>query len=485
MDLLGTPLRDLIDAFDDLGELRRIDGADWNLELGAITEMLALQDGPTLLFDRIKGYPAGFRVLTNLNNSPRRVGLLFGCPRGTGGIEIVRAIRERMAGLTMIDPVEVQRAAFEEECQIGPDVDLLAFPAPLWHEHDGGRYIGTACVVITQDPDGGWVNLGTYRVQVHDAHTLGLYIEPAHHARLIMQRYWEQAKDCPIAVAIGVQPAVLMGAFLGIPWGVSEYRWAGGLIGRPIEVARGEFTGLAIPASAEIVIEGSCPPPDVESRIEGPFGETIGYYASDPEPRPVIRVAQVQYRRDPILVGSPPMRPPASSSASYLFRAANLWSQIERAGVPEVRGVWMIPAAGSSALAVVSIRQRYGGHVKQAGQAAMSGTGGGSLLGRYVIVVDEDIDPSDVDQVLWALATRSDPAESIDIVRQCTSQYLDPRLSPEQRAAGDYTSSRAIIDACRPYTWRERFPRPVGTSPELQAQIRQAWPDIGQGPRPT
>lgn len=478
LDLLGAHLRDLVEEFDRQGELRRIDGAHWNLELGAITEMLALRDGPALLFDHIPDYPPGYRVLTNLLNNPRRVGMLFGLPREAGGIEIVRTIRERFNALTLVDPVEVRSAAFEEESQTGADVNLLAFPSPLWHEHDGGRYIGTACVVVVQDPDRGWVNLGTYRVQVHDERTLGLYLEPAHHGNLLLQQHWERGEAAPIAVCIGVQPAVLMGAFLGIPWGTSEYRWAGGLMGRPVETIRGEYTGLPLPASAEIVIEGTCPPPSQETRVEGPFGETIGYYASAPDERPVIHVQAVHYRREPILVGSPPLRPPASSSASYLFRAANVWNQMERAGIPDVRGVWMIPAGGSSALAVVSIRQRYGGHVRQAAQAAMSGTAGGGLLGRLVIVVDDDIDPSDVDQVLWAVATRCDPEESIEIVRQCTSQYLDPRIPPEKRAANDFTMSRAIVDACRPYWWRDRFPRPVGTSPELQARIRRDWPDL-------
>jgi 4-hydroxy-3-polyprenylbenzoate decarboxylase len=477
-DLLGTHLRDLVDNFERRGELRRIDGVNWNLELGAITEMLALRDGPALLFDRVRDYPAGFRVLTNLINNPRRVGMLFGLPGDSGGIEIVRAIRERFNSLTMVDPIEVRSAGFEEESQSGGNVNLLAFPAPLWHEHDGGRYIGTACIVAVADPDRGWVNLGTYRVQVHDERTLGLYLEPAHHGNLLLQRYWERGESAPIAVCIGVQPAVLMGAFLGIPWGTSEYRWAGGLMGQPVETIRGEFTGLPLPASAEIVIEGTCPPPSQESRLEGPFGETIGYYASEPDQRPVIHVQAIHHRREPILVGSPPLRPPASSSASYLFRAANVWNQMERAGIPEVHGVWMIPAGGSSALAVVSIRQRYGGHVKQAAQAAMSGTAGGGLLGRLVIVVDEDVDPSDVDQVLWAVATRCDPEDSIEIVRQCTTQYLDPRIPPEKRAADDYTMSRAVIDACRPFRWRSQFPRPVGTSPELQAQVKRDWPEL-------
>ena len=477
-DLLGTDLRELIDEFDRQDDLRRIDGADWNLELGAITEMLALRDGPALLFDRIKGYPAGFRVLANLLNNPRRVGMLFGLPRTAGGIEIVRTIRQRFTNASLLDPVEVRTSSFEQESRTGSQVNVYDFPAPFWHEHDGGRYIGTACIVITRDRDESWVNLGTYRVQVHDERTLGIYLEQPHHGNLMMQRYWERGEAAPIAICIGVQPAVLMGAFLAVPWGVSEYRWAGGIVGRPIETVRGEFTGLPLPASAEIVIEGRCPPPSEESRLEGPFGETIGYYASEPDQRPVIHVDAVHYRREPILVGSPPLRPPASSSASYLFRAANLWNQMERAGIPDIRGVWMHPSGASSALAVVSITQRYAGHVKQVGMAAMTGTAGAGLVGRYVIVVDDDIDPSDVDQVLWAVAMRSDPEESIDVVRQTTAAYLDPRIPPEKRASHDYSMSRAIIDACRPYRWRDQFPRPVGTSPELQAQVLHDWPQL-------
>ncbi len=477
-DLLSTSLRELIEAYEAAGDLRRITGASWDLELGAITEMLALRDGPALLFDEIRDYPVGYRVLTNLLNNPRRVGLLFGLPRESGGIEIVRAIRERFGAMTMVDPEDVPAASFEEESQTGSDVNLLKFPSPFWHEHDGGRYIGTASVVVVRDPDGGWVNLGTYRIQVHDERTLGLYMDPPHHGNLLLQRYWERGEAAPIAVCLGVQPAVLMSAALSVPWGVSEYRWAGGLQGHPVETIRGEFTDLPLPASSEIVLEGTCPPPRQESRLEGPFGETTGYYASDPDERPVIRVQAIHHRRNPILLGAPPLRPPASSSASYLFRAASVWNQMERSGVPEVRGVWMMPAGGSSALAVISIRQRYGGHVMQAAQAAMSGGGGGGQFGRFVIVVDEDIDPSDIDQVLWAVATRCDPEDSIEIIRHCTSQPVDPRIPPERRAAGDYVMSRAVVDACRPFRWHGQFPRSVGVSPELQDQIRRDWSQL-------
>jgi 4-hydroxy-3-polyprenylbenzoate decarboxylase len=477
-DLLGTELRELLTVLERQGELRHVDEANPHLELGAITELMALRDGPALLFDHLPGYAPGHRVLTNLTNSPRRVGLLFGLPADAGGIALVRTIRERFSNLKLIDPVPTTRADFAEETERGADVNLLDLPAPFWHERDGGRYLGTACSIVMRDPDENWVNLGTYRVQVHDERTLGLMVEPMHQGSHIMQRYWDAGRDCPVAVCIGTMPAVLMGSFLAMPWGTSEYGWAGALIGRPIEVVESEITGLPLPASAEIVIEGFVPPPSVETRLEGPFGETMGYYGSGASQQAVIRVEQVQHRKDPIIVGAPPMRPPGSSSASYLFRAANLWSEIERAGVPDVRGVWMHPAGSSSFLAIISIHQRYSGHVKQVAQAAMGGRAGGGQIGRFVIVVDDDIDPADIDQVLWAVATRCDPEVSIDVIRNCTSTPLDPRLTPEKRAVGDYSASRAVIDACRPFHWRDRFPQTVGTSTEYQAQILKAWPDL-------
>jgi UbiD family decarboxylase len=476
--LLSTDLRDVIASLEAAGHVKHVNGADWSLELGAITELMALRDGPALLFDDIKGYPRGQRVLTNLMNSPARVGMLMGLPPDVRGVALIRAIRERFNSLRPIDPVTVDRAFFREETHRGDDVDLWEFPSPLWHEQDGGRYIGTGCIVVTREPNEGWVNVGTYRLQVHDRNTLGLFIERAHHGALILQRYWERGERAPIAIAIGVTPSVLLGSFLAIPWGVSEYAWAGGLVGKPIDVVTGEVTGLPLPSSAEIVIEGFSPPPDQTKRLEGPFGETFGYYASGARDEPVIEVELVQHRRDPILVGAPPMRPPGSSSASYLFRAANLWTEIERSGLPDVRGVWMIPSGASSLLAVVSIEQRYAGHAKQVGLAAMSGRAGGGQLGRFVIVVDDDIDPSDIDQVLWAVATRCDPEADIDVIRACASHFLDPRLPPDKRAAGDLSASRAVLVACKPFAWRKQFPREVGTSAELRERILRDWPEL-------
>src|SRR5690606_12611153 len=131
---------------------------------------------------------------------------------------------------------------------------------PKWHEHDGCRYIGTGCVVIQKDPDSGWVNLGTYRVAVHDETTAGLYISPGKHGRRIMEKYWAKGEACPVAISVGQEPMLFIVSGLEAPEGVSEYDVVGGLRGEPTQVIESEFTGLPIPATAEIVIEGEVPP---------------------------------------------------------------------------------------------------------------------------------------------------------------------------------------------------------------------------------
>ena len=175
-------LREYIKQAEEWRELKVIEGADWDLEIGTITEMMAKPGTPLLLFDKIKGYPAGYRVATNLAASHRRVSLLLGLPQQEKPMELVKAWREKSkGGFRPVPPVEVKTGPVEENVHTGEDIDLYEFPTPRWHELDGGRYIGTGDIVITRDPDEGWVNLGTYRVQVHDQQTLTIYMSPGRH----------------------------------------------------------------------------------------------------------------------------------------------------------------------------------------------------------------------------------------------------------------------------------------------------------------
>jgi 4-hydroxy-3-polyprenylbenzoate decarboxylase len=263
-------------------------------------------------------------------------------------------------------------------------------------------------------------------------------------------------------------------SFLAYPWGTEEYGIAGALLGEPLQVVTGKYTGLPIPAHAEIVIEGEYPPPEVETREEGPFGEWPGYYASGARKEPVIKVKRIMHRNNPIIVGSPPMKPPAGGTAVHVVRASNVWHELDRLGIPGIRGVWNMRAGGSRYLTVISVEQKYSGHARQVAMAAMSGEEGASH-GRFVIVVDEDIDPTNDEDVLWAIATRCDPATSIEILAGCWSAPLDPGIPPERKAKGDYTNSRAIILACRPYYWKKDFPRVNRASDELRAATLKKW----------
>ncbi len=470
-------LRNFLTQLESLKELKTINGADWNLEIGTITELSDELNGPALLFDRIKGYPAGYRVVSNLLSQPRRLGIALGFPPDAPNVELVRLCKEKFKHLTIVPPVYVDKGPLLENIQRDADVDLLKFPTPLWHQLDGGRYPGTGDLVINKHPKENWVNVGTYRVQLHDRTTLGLYISPGHHGRLIREAWWAEGKSCPVAIAFGSHPLVWMPSFLASPWGVEEYGVAGGLLGEPLQLIRGEYTGLPLPAHAEIVIEGDCPPPQVESREEGPFGEWPGYYGSGARKESIVRVKRVYYRNSPIMVGAPSLTPPGSISATYVMRAANVWNEMEKLGIPGIKGCWNMRAGGSRLISVISIEQKYAGHAKQVGMAAMSGAEG-AYHGRWVIVVDDDIDPTKDEEVMWAVATRCDPATAVEIIHGCWSTPLDPTIPPEKRAKGDFTNSRAILLAVRPWYWRKEFPKEIRSSREYRAEVLQKWPEV-------
>ncbi|HLY66213.1 MAG TPA: hypothetical protein VKU60_11820 [Chloroflexota bacterium] len=180
------------------------------------------------------------------------------------------------------------------------------------------------------------------------------------------------------------------------------------------------------------------------------------------------------HRNDPIILGYTPGRPPLQDHVvSSTIVQAGVMQALEAAGIPDVQAVACLPSTGHGIL-VVSLRARYAGHPKQAGFVA-SQSRGGAYLGRYVVVVDDDIDPFDIDEVIWALWSRSEPSESIDLIHGAWSTPLDPRISPQKRAAGEFTNSRMIIDATRPFAWRGQFPDTTGASPSLREQLREKW----------
>ena len=473
----GLDLRKYIDELRSLGELREVEGADWNLEIGALTELVGEREGPALLFDKIKDCSPGYRVLSLFLNNSKHINKIFGFPAGQSTLELLRAVKTKFVGVKPLVPVEVADGPVLENVWEGADIDLLKFPVPWWHEGDGGRYLGTACMLIMRDPIGDWVNVGTYRLQVHDRNTLGSHISPGHHGRLIRENYWAKGESCPVVAVFGIHPLIWLPSIFAYPWGAPELDIAGGLAGAPVKVIKGKYAGLPIPFNAEIAIEGECPPPEVESRPEGPFGEWPGYYASGEKMNPVIRVKRVMFRNNPIIMGAPPLKPPASEVSTFFFRSAGVWQDLEDMGIPGIKGVWHLRSGGGRYFIVISLEQRYAGHAKQVATAAMSSPES-AYHGRFTIVVDDDIDPTNEGDVLWAVATRCDPANDIDIIRDCWSTPLDPTLTPEKRREGNYTNSRAIINACRPFHWKDQYPKVNRASEELRGKTLEKWPEL-------
>jgi len=464
-----TDLRGWLDQVTALGQLKQLDGAHWDLELGGVSELMHRRPNPqALLFDNIPGYPRGHRVLANMLGTMERLAVTTGSSPATTSLEYVRDWRHKVDKIPAIAPDRQTDGPVLENAREGDAVNLLEFPAPRWHADDGGRYIGTANLVVTRDPDSGWVNVGTYRVMIQDERHLGCNISPGKHGRIQRQKYFDRGEPCPVAMSFGQHPLFFLAACTDIPYQMSEYDWVGGVRGQPVPVIHLPRTGLPVPADAELVIEGVMLPD--ETKAEGPFGEWTGYYASGQKTEPLIRVDAIYYRNNPIITGCPPFPPSASVEYNqWLWRAAVLWNQIEAAGVPDVTAVRVHPSGGRF-LTAVAIRQRYPGHAKQAGIiAAQCRTG--AYLGRYTIVVDDDVDIYDTDQLLWAMSSRSDPQQDIEIIKRTWSSPLDPAIAPGKKGF----NSRAIIDATRPWEWRDQFPAVSAISPELRQQLEAKW----------
>lgn len=471
-------LRGFINVLENLGELKRVKGAHWDLEIGAITELVAERKGPALLFDEVPGYPPGYRVLSNAFCNLTRTAIALNLDKGLKPLDMLNAWRLSLRERKPVPPVEVKDGPLTQNVHTGKDVDLFMFPSPKWHEADGGRFPGTGCAVITRDPDEGWVNLGTYRVGIKDKNTMAVAMNVSKHGRIMMEKYHAKGLPCPIAVSCGHDPHIFVAASdTAVRWGQSEYNFAGAIKGEPIEVIKGEITGLPLPATAEIVIEGEVPVPGTHEPIdEGPFGEWAGYYGYKPVGLGIpIVVKSIMHRNDPIILGAPPLKPPALERVAIPTCAAAIWDQLEGADIPGVKGVWLMTFENPLWI-VIALKQSYLGHAKQAALAA-GASRAGCYAGKFVVVVDEDVDITDPNEVLWAMGAKVN-VDKINIVRNLGTSPSDFGVPWEMRNTGQYLSSRMYIDACTPFK-RDQEIGPVNRfSESFRKQTIAKWPTL-------
>jgi UbiD family decarboxylase len=457
-----------IEAAARTNDVKVISGADRDADVGALTELGAERSGPLLVFDRFAGFDPDFRVASNVINTLRRYALLHAIPSDTHPVEIVNIQRHKLRALRPIPPVEVDDGPVLTHTLIGDEVDVERFPTPRWHSGDGGRYIGTGDIVVMRDPETDEVNYGTYRVCVQGRDRVSIWIIGHKAGRIIAEKYWKAGRPCPVAVVLGCDPITFSAATSGRTF--RKYEFAGALHGAPVEVLRAPLTGNPIPAEAEIVLEGDLPAPEEESAFEGPFGEWPGYYSHTGQ-ECVVRIRRISYRPAPILYGAPPLRPLLAWDQDVPQYSVRMWDHLEGAGISDVVGVW---GHCASLMTVIALRQRYAGHAKQALIAAAGLRTGASMYSTYV-TVDDDIDPSNMREVIWAICTRVDPTRSLEVIPSAWTSDLDPRLTPAQRASGDFTIGRTLIDACRPFPYRDSYPASNVFAPAEKREIAARW----------
>lgn len=432
-------MRSFLDYLDERGELAIVDQmVDTEFEIAAFIRSASDNDGPAFLFSNVKGYD--LRVAGGLFCTPSKAVHALQATDHRESLErFIHALQNP------IDPVLVQKGPCKEVVLTGEQVDLTHLPIPRYSEQDPGRFI-TVGVEITKDVETGNRNAGIYRMQLYGAKEMGLAASPYSDWHAIFARAEAAGRPLELAVAIGVDPLIQLATQARVPFGVDELAIAGGLHGEPVQLVKCETVDLEVPATAEIVLEGSLSPG--ERREEGPFGEMTGYLGPGGS-EPVFRCTAVTMRRDAIfqagLTGIP-------VTENHVMKAlpmeANLSMALQQI-YPDITGAHYAPEGGAEFLVFIGLKQRY---VNQAKNVILSALGSVAHP-KVVVVVDDDIDIYNPTQVWWAVLTRAQPADDVLIVPKAAGGQLDPS------APSKFGSSLMGIDATRPFG--EPFPEVV------------------------
>jgi UbiD family decarboxylase len=465
-----------LEKAEAMGELKRITAeVSCDLEAAHITYLVGLEKSPALLFENIKGHPGQKALYNMIGCNLSRFCLMIGEEPVDHPLKAVQLLQTKLGRKIAPVTVPAEVAVCNQNIVEGDKIDIRMFPAQRMWPLDGGMYLGTADAVITKDPESGRINVGTYRMMIKGPREIGVYTSPGKDGGNDRDKWWKMGKPAPIAAAYGIDPLLFLVGAMSLPKTESEYEYYSGIKGSPIELFNSDLTGLPLPAHAEIILEGHLYPD--ETFAEGPFGEFTGYYGRPSGATPYMRVERVRYRNNPTLTCALMADGPSNECGLFwaAVRSAGIWADLQKLGVPGIQGVWSIPEAAGWGMTVVSIKQMYAGHAAQVMALAAQCTAG-AYFGKYVIVVDDDIDPSNVGQVLWAMATRSRPAQSIDILRETWSTFLDPSLNPpEIRPWG----SKALINACMDYKHIKSFSPRTKLDKKTYEQVASRWNELG------
>jgi len=481
-------LRDFIGQLERRGELKRVRlPVDPYLEITEICDRTLRAGGPALLFERPKG--SDIPLLGNLFGTAQRVALGM----GEESVAALREVGKLLAFLKEPEPPRGMKDAWQSlpifrkvldmapkvrrggPCQEvvyeGNKVDLGRLPIQTCWPGDAGPLI-TWGLVVTRGPEKKRQNLGIYRMQVLGPNRV-IMRWLAHRGGALDFRDWQHrhpGEPFPIAVALGADPATILGAVTPVPDALSEYAFAGLLRGRRTELTNCLGCDLQVPATAEIVLEGEIRPDD--EALEGPFGDHTGYY-NEADRFPVFTITRLTQRREPIYHSTYTGRPP--DEPAILGVALNeVFVPILQRQFPEIQDFYLPPEGCSYRLAVVSLRKQYPGHAKRVMMGVWSFLRQ-FMYTKFVIVVDDDVNARDWQDVIWAITTRMDPARDTVLVENTPIDYLD--------FASPTTGLGAKMGLDATNKWPGETPRewgrPIVMDGAVRARIDQIWEELG------
>jgi 4-hydroxy-3-polyprenylbenzoate decarboxylase len=483
-----SDLRDFLDQLEKQGQLKRItQEIDPYLEITEICDRTLRAGGPALLFENPKGYD--MPVLANLFGTPERVAMGM----GEESVEALREVGKLLAMLKEPEPPKGMKDAWEKlpvfkqvlnmspkivkgaACQKrvieGDDVDLGKLPIQTCWPGDAGPLI-TWALVVTRGPNKQRQNLGIYRQQVIGKNKV-IMRWLAHRGGALDFRDWcetNPGEPFPVAVALGADPATILGAVTPVPDNLSEYAFAGLLRGGKTEVTKCIGSDLQVPASAEIVLEGVIHPG--EEADEGPFGDHTGYY-NEVDRFPVFTIERITHRDQPIYHSTYTGRPP--DEPAVLGVALNeVFVPILQKQFPEITDFYLPPEGCSYRVAVISMKKQYPGHAKRVMLGIWSFLRQ-FMYTKFVIVTDDDVNVRDWQDVIWAMTTRMDPARDTTIIENTPIDYLD-FASPVSGLG-----SKIGFDATNkwPGETNREWGKPISMSDEVKKRIDALWDELG------
>lgn len=487
-------LREFIDQLEAMGELKRISTpVDPNLEMTEICDRTLRAEGPALLFENPVGYD--MPVLGNLFGTPRRVALGMGednvtALRDVGKLlaylkepEPPKGFKDAIEKLPVfkkvlnMGPKKVRNPACQDVVIEGDDVDLYKLPIQTCWPGDAGPLV-TWPLVITKGPHKERQNLGIYRQQLIGKNKL-IMRWLSHRGGALDFREWQQThpgEPFPVAVALGADPATILGAVTPVPDTLSEYAFAGLLRGSKTELGKCIGNDLQVPANAEIILEGHIYPDELAP--EGPFGDHTGYY-NEVESFPVFTVERITHRKDPVYHSTYTGRPP--DEPAVLGVALNeVFVPILQKQFPEIVDFYLPPEGCSYRMAVVSMKKQYPGHAKRVMMGVWSFLRQ-FMYTKFVIVTDDDINVRDWKDVIWAITTRMDPARDTTMIENTPIDYLD-FASPIPRLG-----SKMGMDATNkmPGETDREWGEPIEMDAAVKQRVDDLWDELGIFDKPS